>query len=104
MFSTGTKLAGHFVARDPSLGSYSLGTSPFPAPAGQLVPTGGTVQTAPAPALPTAPPPGGDPWTLDTKGMQPCGYVLVVTAVDRAIVNSAAVGHWASASVGFCIQ
>ena len=104
MFPQATTLTGAFVARDPYLGSYSLGTSPFAAPAGHLVPTGGTVQTAPAPMLPTAPPPGGDAWSLDTNGMAPCGYVLVVTAVDRAIVNSAAVGHWASASVGFCIQ
>ena len=56
---------------------------------------GGSVQTAPAP---------GNAWSLNTTGMQPCGYVMVVTTVDRAIINSGAVGHWASKAVGFCVR
>jgi len=36
--------------------------------------------------------------------MQPCGYVISVTVVDRAIVNSASVGHWVSKSQGFCLE
>jgi hypothetical protein len=94
-FNAGTLMNGHFVARDAYLGSYSLGTSPFGAPAGQLSPTGGSVQTSTAP---------GNAWSLNTAGMQPCGYVLVVSAVDRAIVNSGSVGHQASKAVGFCVR
>lgn len=102
-FTKGAHLDGHYVVRDPYLGSYSLGTLPFAAPIGQLVPVSGNVQTAPAPMVPTAPPPGGATWTLDTTGMEPCGYVLLLTAVDRAIINSVSVGHYRSASVGFCV-
>lgn len=94
-FLIGVKLAGRFVARDTYFGSYSLGTLPFAAPAGQLVPTSGNVQTAPAP---------GDVWKLDTAGMKECGYVLEVSATDRAIINSAAVGHHRRETVGFCLS
>lgn len=84
-------LNGHFVARDVNFGSYSLGTSPF---SGPVVPSSGNVQTTFSP---------GDSWSLNTTGMQPCGYVITVVAADRAIVNSASVGHYNSASAGFCV-
>ena len=90
-YTENTTLDGHFVARDVNFGSFSLGTSPFPGP---VVPSSGTVQTAPSP---------GNTWSLNTTGMQPCGYVISVVAADRAIVNSAAVGHYSSASAGFCV-
>jgi hypothetical protein len=103
-FSVGTELTGHFVARDPYLGSYVLFTLPFAAPAGQLNPTGGSVQTASAPP-PPAPPPGGDSWSLKTKNMVPCGYVVVVRATDRAIINSSGVGHSSGdVATGFCLR
>ncbi|MBI5812254.1 MAG: hypothetical protein HZB27_06605 [Meiothermus silvanus] len=94
-FAQGVTLTGHFVARDKYFGSYSLGTLPFAAPAGQPVPSGGTSQTAVAP---------GDPWSLNTTGMQPCGYVMIVNVWDRAIVNSASMGHQSSQAVGFCLR
>jgi hypothetical protein len=62
---------------------------------GVAAPAGGLANTAPAP---------GDAWSLDTTGMQACGYVLRVVAVDRAIVNSQAVGHYAAHSAGFCLE
>ncbi len=94
-FTVGATVNGHFVARDKYFGSYSLTTTPFAAPAGQLSPTSGTLQTAVAP---------GDAWSLVTTNMQPCGYVVTVTAVDRAIINSAAVGHYSQAFAGFCLR
>jgi hypothetical protein len=36
--------------------------------------------------------------------MKPCGYVLRVVAVDRTIVNSQGVGHYAADSAGFCLE
>jgi hypothetical protein len=59
------------------------------------VPSAGTINTAVAP---------GDPWSLDTSGMLPCGYVIRVVAVDRAIVNSQSIGHHSSDSAGFCLE
>ncbi|WP_299431638.1 hypothetical protein [uncultured Meiothermus sp.] len=94
-FIEGVTITGRFVARDPYFGSYSLGTLPFAAPAGQPVPSGGTTPTAAAP---------GNAWSLNTAGMQPCGYVMVVSVSDRAIVNSASVGHHSSKAVGFCLR
>jgi hypothetical protein len=96
-FDIGTLLSGNFVARDDYLASYSLGVEPAVNPAGVGVPSpsSGLVNTAPVP---------GDVWTLDTTGMQPCGYIIRVVASDRAIVNSQAVGHHASDSAGFCLE
>lgn len=96
-FTAGAVLSGDFIARDLYLRNYSLRVEPVvnPAGVGIPVPSSGTVQTAPAP---------GDGWTLDTTGMQPCGYVIRIVTRDRAIVNSQSVGHWRSDSAGFCIE
>jgi len=45
-----------------------------------------------------------DAWNLDTAGMQACGYVIRVVAVDRAIVNSQGVGHYAPDNAVFCLE
>ncbi|MEJ7630326.1 MAG: hypothetical protein WKF54_12115 [Nocardioidaceae bacterium] len=95
--TVGTVLDGTYVARDDYLSSYSLGTLPFAAPAGQLTPTGALVQT----------PLGGSVWTLDTgtpADMQPCGYVLALAVSSRAIYNSSPSYRSSPASVGFCLD
>jgi hypothetical protein len=91
-FGVGVTLNGHFVARDANFGSYSLGTLPF---AGPVSPGSGTTQTAVAP---------GDPWSLNTTGMTPCGYDLHLVVADRSIVNSSWGAHNVStADTGFCL-
>lgn len=96
-FGVGATLTGNFVARDDYLGRYGLGVEGAVNPPGVGVPSpnSGLVNTAPAP---------GDGWSLNTTGMRACGYVIRVVAVDRAIVNSQAVGHHASDSKGFCLE
>ena len=96
-FGSGTLLSGTFVARDLYFSSYSLGVEPAVNDPGEGIPTpaSGMSQTSIAP---------GDAWSLDTTGMTACGYVIRVTASDRAIVNSQAVGHNASDSAGFCLE
>jgi hypothetical protein len=50
--------------------------------------------------------PGGD-WELETTGMKPCGYVIVVRVNDLAILNSgkgAYSGHYSYDSIGFCLK
>jgi hypothetical protein len=97
-FTPPAAVSGTFVARDLYLGSWSLSTSPQPpAPVNPSapVPSSGNVQTPPSP---------GSNWTLNTTNMTPCGYTITIVAVDRAIVNSAGVGHWASFAQGFCIE
>jgi hypothetical protein len=96
-FASATVLSGNFTARDTYLGRYRLEVLPAvnPPGVGVPVPNSGISNTAPAP---------GDSWTLDTKDMQACGYVIRVVAVDRAIINSQSVGHTGSASAGFCLE
>lgn len=96
-FNVGEVLSGHFVARDDHFGSYSLAVKPSINDPGEGIPSpaSGVTQTASAP---------GDAWTLDTTGMDPCGYIIEVVATDRAILNSASVGHHTSASAGFCLE
>jgi hypothetical protein len=91
-FGVGVTLDGHFVARDANFGSYSLETLPF---AGPVLPGSGTTQTAAAP---------GDPWSLDTTGMKPCGYDIHLFVADRSIVNSSWGAHNTTpADTGFCL-
>ena len=95
-FTVNSTITGKFVARDTHLGFFNIRTLPFAAPTGQLVPSDGNVQTATAP---------GDTWTLDTKDMAACGYVVRVHARDRAILRSAPGNHnRSSSSVGFCLR
>jgi hypothetical protein len=105
-FPVGTQLSGTFVARDTYLTEYTLGVEPAVNPVNVGIPNPNKVESsAPYPGtnINTAVAPG-DPWTLDTTGMTPCGYVIRVVAVDRAIVNSQAVGHHSSDSDGFCLE
>lgn len=91
-YAVGATLNGHFVARDANFGSYSLGTLPF---AGPISPGSGTTQTATAP---------GDPWSLNTTGMKPCGYDIHLFVEDRSIVNSSWGAHNSTpADTGFCL-
>ena len=43
-------------------------------------------------------------WTLDTAGMEPCGYVIRLTACDRtnygSVGNALCGGH----DIGFCLE
>lgn len=93
-FTIGQELTGNFVAQDDYLGTYSLGTTPFAAPLGQLTPLRGNVSTPDAP---------GSVWSLKTSDMASCGYVVNLSVSDRAILDSIGVHHHASAAVGFCL-
>lgn len=96
-FAEGTTISGLFKARDIYFRSFDLNVLPDDInDPGEGVPTpsSGTTQTAVS----------GDSWSLDTTGMQACGYVLEVVARDRAILNSASVGHQRRDTVGFCLE
>jgi hypothetical protein len=96
-FGSGAVIGGNFVATDLRMHSWSLSVEPAINDPGEAIPSpsSGLVNTAVAP---------GDAWTLDTTGMDPCGYIIRVVAADRAIVNSQSLGLWASDSAGFCIE
>ena len=96
-FASGSVLAGRVVATDAYLASYAIGVDPNVNDPGEAipVPSGGVVNTAPAP---------GDAWSLDTMGMRACGYVIRVVASDRAILNNSGNGHTTADSAGFCLD
>jgi hypothetical protein len=43
-------------------------------------------------------------WTLDTAGMTPCGYTIVLSSWDRALVGDSCSGHYNQIGVGFCLR
>ena len=101
-FAENTIFTGTFTATDPHFGGFSFEILPpgpaagvLPAPAsGASVSLGGTI---------------GDPgvtagtFTLNTAGMSPCGYALVLHANDRTNVNSGQSNNTNKDSVGFCL-
>ena len=42
-------------------------------------------------------------WRVDSSTLDPCGYVVTLTAWDRTIVNCGT-SWWASDDVGFCLR
>lgn len=43
-------------------------------------------------------------WSLDTSGMDPCGYIVRLWAHDRTIVDSGYIGLRDHDDVGFCLE
>jgi len=43
-------------------------------------------------------------WSLNTTGMDPCGYIVHLWVRDRTIVNSGSIGWRNGADVGFCLE
>ena len=43
-------------------------------------------------------------FTLNTTGMSPCGYALILDVYDRTIVNGGSTVNWSRASAGFCLE
>jgi hypothetical protein len=96
-FGEGTTISGVFKARDAYLRSYALNVLP-----GDINDPGEGIPSPPSGTSQTSS--SGDSWSLDTTGMQACGYVLEVVARDRAILNSSSVGHRRRDTVGFCLE
>lgn len=95
-FTVGIVVNGRFVARDVNFGHYDLVTLPESMSPNSPAPSSGNVQTAPDP---------GDLWSLNTAGMAPCGYVVLLRAWDRSIVNSHPGSHNHNQDdVGFCLR
>jgi hypothetical protein len=103
----GATFGGHFTATDEHFGSFSFIIYPSGPPND---PPHGAL---PAPASGTSSLLGGaiaDPglagaaWSLNTTGMDPCGYALVLRVWDRTNVNSGTTSNYAEASIGFCLE
>ena len=104
-FAPGVWLRGTYSVSDEHFGALDLNVEP-PGPAHGAKPVHGVPPaTTPFPRSYPAVPTAGETatWTLDTTGMDPCGYVVRIDTGDRTIVSAS--GGWtAAASVGFCLR
>jgi hypothetical protein len=100
-FGEGAIFSGNFSVTDPHFGGFSFEILP-PGPAHGVLPSpaagasfhlGGAI---PDPGISTT-------FTLNTAGMDPCGYALVLHATDRTNVNSGQTSNYNKDSVGFCL-
>lgn len=105
-FPVGSIISGAYEVRDPGL------TSPNPhfnrltltvIPAG---PANGVSPTPSSRSYPLQVPTNGEAgtWTLDTTGMDPCGYVIRLRATDRTNVNSRGHAFEMVYDVGLCLE
>jgi hypothetical protein len=108
--TSGGGSCGDFHVGDKISGSYAVSDLHFYYLSLELLPPSGGAFTAPVPLPRYWTDPGastnGDAgtWTLDTTGLPPCGYVVVLGALDRTIVNSGYIGNYNQGSVGFCLK
>jgi hypothetical protein len=105
-FPVGTIITGTYEVHDPGVTSpnqhfNNLTLSVIPAgPANGVTPTP-SFRSYPVP-VPTTGELGN--WTLETAGMDPCGYVLRLVAYDRTNVNSTGYALHMAYDVGFCLE
>jgi hypothetical protein len=104
-FPVGSIVSGTYEAHDPGV------TSPnehFRAFSLSVTPAGPAHGAATAPAGKTYPivSTNGEAgtWTLDTSGMDPCGYVIRLYAYDRTNYNSGGYALYMTYDVGFCLE
>jgi len=106
-FNLGVTFTGHYTALDTHFRHFSFVIRP-PGPAhGVLpVPPAGSHSVIPAPGLSLIADPGiaGGLYTLNTTGMDACGYALTIEVWDRTNVNSGQTNNRNEASVGFCLR
>ncbi len=102
--SPGMVLTGNFTASDAHFHSYSFAVYPNDASLNPQLPTpsSGTSDKIVGGGIAD---PGivGGAFTLNTAGMAPCGYALILRVYDRTILNSAYIGNYNEDSVGFCL-
>jgi hypothetical protein len=105
-FTPGVWLRGSYSVSDAHFGSVNLFVEP-PGPAHGATPVHGSPPgiTTPFPrSYPSVSTFGeSGTWSLNTAGMEQCGYVVRLEVGDRTIVSAS--GGWSNAaSVGFCLR
>jgi hypothetical protein len=96
-YQVGDIIRGKYSVSDEHFGSLTLLVEPS-GPA-----NGATVNPA-SRAYPVVPTTGETGvWTLNTTGMEPCGYVIWLDAFDRTIVSCDGAWENKTAFVGFCL-
>jgi hypothetical protein len=99
----GDTISGVFTATATDFGSFSFTILP-PGPANGVLPSpasGVSVELGGAIADPGV---VNQAFTLNTAGMDPCGYSMTLNVWDRTNVNSGQTSNYFPASIGFCLQ
>jgi hypothetical protein len=106
-FQVGDVIEGWFYVEDDHFGSYSLSVEPAgPAHgAAPVQPNGSypTIGTGGVRRDPGTGRPSGQ-WSLNTAGMDACGYIVRLWTQDRTIVSGEGSGWKCSQSIGFCLN
>ena len=98
-FTVGDSISGKFTATDSHIWQYSIGVLPSSvAHPPTIAPSQSQYPILSAPGLTDA-----TFKVTTTADTIPCGYVLRLWVVDRAIVNNSFPGNRAPADVGFCL-
>jgi hypothetical protein len=109
-FPVGTIITGQYSAQDPgTVAPADPASAHFGGLTFEVLPSGPANGAAVVPSsrsFPTVPTIGetGKTWTLDTAGMQACGYVIHMVVCDRTNVDSRGNPYCVSADVGFCLE
>jgi hypothetical protein len=103
-FAPGATFEGTYTATDLHFKEFSFVIRP-PGPAHGILPSPASgLSTTYAGGMFADPGVAGGTYTLNTTGMDPCGYALTLQVWDRTNVNSGSGNNYNEASVGFCIQ
>lgn len=102
-FALGTTFTGTFKAVDIHFHSFSFQVLPT-GPASGVLPTPSSGMSVFAGGMIADPGVASGTYTLNTTGMKPCGYALVLHVSDRTNVNSGTARHHSTDSVGFCLK
>ena len=100
-FQVGDVIHGTYASFDEHFNRLTLTVEPVGPAAGATVSPGSRRFGFPD-FVPTTGETGN--WTLDTSGMQACGYVVHLWTIDRTIVNSGHIGWGRPDTVGFCLK
>jgi hypothetical protein len=101
-FSPGDPITGNFTATSQYFGSFSFVILP-PGPANGVLPTPASGQSTFLGGAIADPGETGT-YSINTTGMDVCGYSLTIGVWDRTNVNSGATNLYAQWSAGFCLQ
>lgn len=99
----GDTINGIFTATASDFGSFGFTILP-PGPANGVLPvppSGGSIYLGGAISDPGV---MNESFSLDTTGMDPCGYSLTLGVWDRTNVNSGQTSNYNQSSAGFCLQ
>jgi hypothetical protein len=105
-FPVGAIITGNYEVHDPGLTSANQHFSRLSLTVIPAGPANGVTPSPSSRSYPLQVPTTGEAgtWTLDTHGMDPCGYVIRLRATDRTNVNSRGNAFDMVYDVGFCLE